>query len=93
MSVQEKPPLPPLQQEAGTAIDELLQHFGRSLNIPRLHLGVVVSTAAGPPATLTATIHGQNVPNIRYIGSAPTAGKVAVVLADGPFYVCLGTLT
>jgi hypothetical protein len=89
----EKPPLPPLQQEAGAAIDELLQHFGRSLNIPRVLLGVVVSTAVGPPATLTATVRGESVPNIRYIGSAPTAGKVAVILTDGPFYVCLGTLT
>ena len=91
--MQEKPPLPPIEGKAGEMLSALMDFVDQSMTTPRLLLGTVVSSATGPPATITATVHGQTIPAIRYIGSAPATGKIAVILADGPFYVCLGVLT
>ena len=81
-----------LEQQAGDMVSEITQFLQSSLTIPALRLGIVASQQTGPPPTLTITIHGQTVANVRYIGTAPSVGGVVVVLAEGPFYICLGAL-
>lgn len=88
-----KPTLPPMEQQAGDVLATLIEYVSQSLAIPRILLGVVVSHNSGPPPTITATVHGQVIPSIRYVGTAPVVGRVVVVIADGPFYISLGMLT
>jgi hypothetical protein len=57
-----------------------------------MHQELVDSIQAGPPPTLTVTIYDDLVPGIRYIGSAPSVGDTVVLLADGPYYICMGAL-
>ena len=82
-----------MNQQAGEVIESLKEFINHSVSTPRLLLGIVTTQNSGPPPTITATVHGQDVPSIRYIGAAPSAGQIVVILADGPFYVSIGVLT
>jgi hypothetical protein len=55
-------------------------------------LALVDSVQVGPPPTITVSIYDDLIPGVRYIGSAPVEGDTVVLLADGPFYICLGAL-
>lgn len=94
MSVkQDKPPLQPMDQKAGSVLGSLTNYMQQAMPLPKLIIGTVVSTHTGPPATLTVNLRGEDIPAVRYIGSTPSVADVVAVIMDGPVYVCLGVLT
>jgi hypothetical protein len=81
-----------LQMSASEVITALRDFMHQELAMIHTRLALVDSIQAGPPPTLTVTIYDDLVPGIRYIGSAPSVGDTVVLLADGPYYICMGAL-
>jgi hypothetical protein len=59
------------------------------------HFGVVQSSTAGPPASVTVTLSGSSTSTagIRYLASyTPTNGDTVLILRAGGDLVCIGKL-
>jgi hypothetical protein len=81
-----------LNTTAAQVLTGLKEYMHQELSLLSSQLAVVVSTESGPPPTLTVSIYGENVPSVRYIGTAPSVGATVVLISDGPYYICLGAL-
>lgn len=79
---------------AAEFVDELLVTLTHAQEASgKTVLGVVTATSVGPPATLTATVHGRSVANIRYTGSTPSNGDTVVLQYTNGTYVAVGVLS
>lgn len=78
---------------ASQLVDQLRSYIVAATPQLKMYIASVVDVAVGPPPTITVSIHGYDIGNIRFIGSVPSEGDLVVVLAgDSSQYVALGVL-
>lgn len=78
---------------AALLVRQLRNYLLAEVQQTKTHIGLVADVVAGSPNTLTVSIHGEDVENIRYIGSAPSVGDAVVVQEHDGSYIALGALT